>query len=1012
MKKLLPFKRLGSIFLFFYVLTMSSLCAQEKSQTITGSVVDEETNMPVPGVSILVKDTNRGTVTDIDGNFSIQASDKEILIFSFIGYAAHQETVNSRTKIDVSLTPDSQQLSEVVVVGYGTQRKSHVTGAVGKVENKNLDKMPVNNIDQALAGKVAGLQISNTDAEAGASQTIQVRGISSINAGNGPLIVIDGYPVPTSDLSVVDPNDIESIEVLKDAASTAIYGSRGANGVIMITTKSGNVGSPKFNIKSQIGVKSLYSNNDIYPTPSEWASYVNSNLQEMGLSETPDKITEMLNLGTSTDWEDVITRNGIIQNHRLSVRGGNSVVKYYVSGSYLKDEGIYIRNDYEKYYLRLNLDVKLNEHLEMGLIFSPSMVKQTDIPLRFHDAMRAAAWLPVYHDERTVGYAHAAGYTDIRIGDYAHEAHFDNVNGVRLANSSNNNSYAKIAETDISKNYLNNYANAFLKINVNENFNIKSSFGAFTRVYQRDYFRKEQGHRTGDIVGQYQNQRTLNFLNENIANYTRKFGNHHIDAIAGFTFQKWFRENIDLNSDGYLSDDIPTFNAATNVTVDKSNTYDSEESLVSTLFRLNYDYKGKYLASFVTRWDASSRFGDNNKWGFFPSASVGWRVSEENFMQEIPLISNLKLRGSYGLTGNNGINDYEAIASLAPNNAVLGGQVNQGLAQSSPGNPEISWERTFEFNLGLDLGILSNRIQLSMNYYNSHTENLLLLKQIPAVTGFQTVRVNQGELKNEGLELELSTVNINNKNFSWKTDFNISGNRNEVVDFGGVNEIISTPDEKRPSQYITRPGQPLVQYYGYVSADEIPLSELQSPYWPLNIGHESIYVKDLTGDGVIDSDDRTVLGNPYPDFIWGMTNSFTYKNFDLSFVLQGSHGAEVYNIDDYYYHTHWRGQNNLTDAEQAQTRMQLETDKFVQDASFIALRNINLGYNLPKNFIKNTRMSVFLSAQNLWFKFADDYTSYNPEGVNQYTDNPLTYGYQRGATPFARTYSLGIDLSF
>lgn len=980
------------------------------ADAVVSGVVTGSNGETLPGATIIEKGTSNGTVSDLDGRYTIDVTDENAtLVISFIGYVSREVAVGGRSTIDIEMTEDGQQLAEVVVVGYGTQKKSHLTGAVTKVTNTNLDQMPVNNIDQALAGKLSGVQVSNTDAEAGASQTIQVRGISSINAGTGPLIVVDGYPIPTSDMSVVDQNDVQSIEVLKDAASTAIYGSRGSNGVILITTKSGSAGKVKFSFKGQTGVRSLYSYRKIYSTPTEWADYVNSNLDVMGLSETPDQITEMMALGTATDWQDEVTRDGIVQNYSLSATGGTENVKYFISGSYLSDEGVFLKNDYSKFSLRANLDIVANDWLEFGIKINPTYVKQTDVALRFHDALRGAAWLPIYHTSETVGHAHASGYPDIQPGDYAHELHFSNVNGVNLGNSGNTNSIAAIRETDISRNFLNTYANGYVKFKFSKDFNFKSSIGTFSRVYEREYFRKSGAHRDGDIIGQYQNQRMLNFLNENILNFKKSIGDHNIDALAGFSIQKWYSSTIGLNSDGYLLDQIPTMNAAANVTVIKSGTQDTEESLLSSLFRVNYDYQDKYLLSVTTRWDASSRFGENNKWGFFPSASVGWRLSEEGFLSNSDKISNLKLRASFGVTGNNGISNYEAIPTLSPADAIIGGQPAQGLIRSTPGNPDISWERTFELNTGFDMGLFKDRLNFSFNYYRAKTEQLLLLKEIPNVTGFSQVRVNQGKLQNTGMELEVGTVNINSGGFTWRTNFNISGNRNEVLDFGGVDEIISTPDIKRPSQFITRPGDPLVQFYGYVVKEEIPLDKLATPYWPIGVGHEQIYVRDLNGDGVIDTDDRTILGNPYPDFIWGMTNTFTYKNFDLSFVFQGSQGAEVYNIDEYYFGTYWKGQNTLDDSEQAKTKGKLETSRNVQDASFIALRNLNIGYKIPAKFMQ---MRVYASVQNLWYKSADDYISFNPEGVNEFTDNPLTYGYQRGATPFARTFSLGVSATF
>lgn len=978
-------------------------------QEITGKVTDSNDGQSLPGVNVFIKGTTMGAVTDLDGNFAVTASSNDIIVVSYVGYITQEVEVGNKTTLDVKLDLDQAQLEEVVVVGYGIQQKSHVTGSIAKMENSEyLSQMPANRIDDVLKGQLAGVQIQSTNSQAGEAPTITIRGTSSVNSSNSPLVVVDGYPIP-GDLSTIDMHNVESIEVLKDAASAAIYGSRGSNGVILVTTKSGQSGKTTFTFNAAAGVTSIYEQPNYYPTPSEWTDFVNSSASDASL--IPDQIAAMNSLGTYTNTEDIVFDNGTMQNYNLSASGGNENVNFFISGGYQKDDGIIITNNYEKYNLNAKVNAKINDWIEAGMSIIPSYSRQRVSALGLHDMLRNQPWLPQYHTEETVGYAAAAGY-DVEVGDWAHERHFDNVDGVQLRVTSNNNA---IAKTLGKYRYYNNYqvnANSYLKFQLAENLTFRTSFGSYASYYESEYYQAAWSHRNEENYGTYAGNLTTDILNENTLSYDKKFGDHFLSALAGFTYQSTRHTYSNIETSDFLTDQIQTLNGGT--VIDVGSTSKTQSNLLSTLYRVGYVYKNKYLLNTTVRWDGSSRFGSDNKWGFFPSVSVGWNAGYEDFMKEQDVVSRLKFRASYGATGNNNVGDYAAQALLSPTaSAVFDGSVVQGFTQDNIANPSLSWERTFEFDFGTDIGFFDNKILMNIDYYKKTTDKLLLYKDIPAVTGFTNLWDNVGEVQNEGIEIELTGHVIDNNDLTWDIGFNFAHNKNTLTDLGGADEIISTPDSKRPSQFIARVGDPIVQFYGYVVDYEVDEDDMTSPYWPVNVGAANVYVKDLNGDGEITTEDRTVLGDPYPDFNWGFTNAFTFGDFDVYMLWQGSQGGSVYNIDSYYLESQWKG-GNVSDIENADfLQNKVVTDWNVQDASYASLRNLTVGYTFPKRFFENsgfTNLRVYASVQNLVYLTAADYTGMNPEGINLY-DETLTYGYQRGASPVARSFVVGLDIN-
>lgn len=989
-------------------------------QTIEGTVVDKTDNSPLIGVSVYEKGTTIGTVTDFDGNYSLSVSGEEsVIVFSFVGYTPVEQVVGTAKTFNVALEADTESLEEVVVVGYGTQKKSHLTGAISKVGTQGLDQIPVARADEALVGKVSGVTIQMTDASAGAAPTIRVRGIGSITADASPLVVLDGVVVDSDYLGSIDMNDVESIEILKDAASAAIYGSRGGNGVVMITSKLGKEGKTKFSFNAYYGVKFTAKFDDAFQSVNEWSQYVTSNNN----GELTDRMKYIQQMGTETDWVDTMFDGGTIQSYSLSARGGSESTKYSISGSYLSDEGVLLTDSYEKINFKLNLKTKVNKSLEFGGIVNPSYTSKRDFPIGIHDALRQQPWLPLYLDENSIQYVDKDTYPDAEIGDYAKERMFDNYDlygdggDVDISTTSNVSPLAKVLEREQRVRDFKLFSNAYLKLKLMKGLNFKSSFSVSYRNKEDEEYQGSLAHRDGATAteGNYDTDIYTHWVSENVLSYNTRVGDHDISAVAGASAEKWHHTSSDMTGTGYEFDYITTINAATEIS--EASTYKVEESLVSAFGRFNYAYKDKYLVSLSARVDGSSKFGADTKYGFFPAASLGWRMTEEDFMQDLDFVSNLKLRASVGVTGNNsGIGEYDAISTLDVVTAVIDGNATTGYSPSNLANTDLGWEKSVETGLGFDLGILDNKFTVGFDVYQRTSKDLLLDQDIPSVTGFSYTTVNIGEVQNRGIEIELGARLFSNSEINWSVSGNMSFNENELTDFADASGLISYVDSKRPAEYIALEGQPISSFYGYKYEKDIPLEYIDNPYYPMNVESEDVYVKDLNGDGEITTDDRTILGSPYPTFTWGFTNNLSVKNWDMSFTLQGSHGAKVRNMDPQYYGNQFSSKADYTDdfpdADFVLDR--IYTDLFVQDASFIALRAVNLGYTLPKSLISKYGLGnarFYVSGQNLLYLMSSEYTSFNPEGV---TDNssPLRGGYQRGAAPIAKAFTVGVNLEF
>ena len=1008
--------------LLFFGLS-SGLSAQNITVTGTVSSSDGET---VPMASVVVQGTSKAVVSDALGKYSIDVSKDATLIFSGTGFISQVVPVANRPLIDVVLNPDNELLDEVVVVGYGTIRKSHLTGSVAKIENKILDQIPLGRVDDALSGQITGVTIQQTNPAAGEAPTIRVRGQGSISFDSDPLIVLDGIVVGNDGdfLSSLDMNDVASVEVLKDASSGAIYGSRGANGIIMITTKKGVEGPTKFSYNTYVGFKDVPSN-DVLSTPSEWADFVRENNN----GELTDRMKYIEQLGNYTNWEDVMFDGGMITSNAISARGGTKNTKFTASVSHLNDQGVLLTDNFEKLNFRINLTTKLRERIQFGVNLNPSHTEQRRFPIGVHDAIRQAPWTPLWLTEDNIGYVNRyrenGRWSDVKVGDYAMERMFDdydlengmpdpNMSGTDISTTSNQGSLAKVLERDRRKYQTKVYANTFLKYQITDALSFKQTLGGdFRYTKNREWFgieatrngaRDSRSNRSTDIRWHSVSESTLNF--------DKEWGDQTLNAVAGFAFEKWQTEQTRLTSAGFSNDLIQTIPGA-NLTGGEM--VEFEESLLSYLSRVNYTLKDRYLLTASIRTDGSSKFGPDTKYGIFPAVSAGWMVSQEDFFPANSPINNLKVRASYGLTGNNnGIGAYDHLGLISPFGTGFG-QI--GYNATNIENPNLGWEKLREINPGIDLSMWGSRFNLSLDLYQRKSEDLLLQVPVPSVTGFTTALVNRGEVENKGFELEMMTRNVNTRNFTWSTSYILTHNQNTLVDFAGAGDLISIVDGKRPAEWIARVGSPISSFYGYVVEDEIPLEYIKNPFYPINAQSQDIYVRDLNGDGVIDTDDRTILGSPYPDFVWSVTNNFKYKNFDIMVMMQGSHGAEVRNISSQYIKNEFSSnQDYSTEFPDAHlVKQRIFTSDDIQDASFISLRNLNIGYNVPTSTLKQLgvqRLRVYASAQNLLYIMAEGYEGYNPEGIDQGRGNPLTYGYQRGPAPIYRTFSLGVNLDF
>lgn len=1027
--------------IFLQVLFISYLSAQEVTtsqageRTIKGKVTDES-GTALPGATVLVKGTNIGSITDMEGLYVLNVPEEATaLIFSYIGYLQQEVAINGRSVIDISLQPDVTSLEEVVVVGYGTQEKSAVTGSVASLSRERFVDRSFNNVLQSMSGQLPGVNITQAQGAPGSSPIVRIRGISSITAGTEPLYVVDGLPLEDFNLNMINPQDIESVEVLKDASSAAIYGSRGANGVILITTRTGKPGQTTVNLNYEYGIQEVVRKIDVMNAQQFIDYYVtahnNAWIAAGGNAGDPntvrpkqyqipeDFIDNPEQLGMGTDWQDVAFRRAPSHNTQLSVSGGTDKTQFLFSGAYLDQDAVLDQNYYKRLAIRSNIRQELSDKARMGLNLAfTNIYDRTDGTQGKSDVVSLAVQsdpiFPVYNENGNLGFKDPnsvwyrfAQYTDLQLWHV----------------------YSLTREIEKQNKSFNTLGTAFLEYDILDGLTFRSSINGNLLNTRYDSYRNK-GQKYGyssylDAQGYNSSAFMLNWLTENTLTYDKSFGEHTINALVGYTAQHQKDEFSEVTAGNYPNDLVHTLNAGT---VTGGSSTASEWSMLSYLARVNYDFKYKYFLTATLRRDGSSRFGQNTKWGYFPSVSAGWLMSEENFLKNNSLINFLKLRASYGVTGNNQIPNYGAISLLAASNYVYGAEVANGLAVSNIANPNVKWEKTTQVNLGVDVGMFRNRVNLSAELYHSTTNDLLLNVPVPDITGFSTQLTNIGKLRNKGVELNLSTKNLE-KTLSWRTDFNFSLNRNKVLQLGPENAPIILTEHV--STVKTEVGQPISNYYGYIfdgvynTQEEIDAT----PHDPSTTPGDPI-VRDVNGDGEITEDDRTTLGNYQPDFTVGLINTFHYKGLEFSFMLQGNFGAEIINQMIRYngiwnggrnafadVANYWRSPENPGDGIHFKPTIEPKglQEKFssywVEDGTFVRIKNIRLSYTLPQSLLTHVPVKlarVYVNAENV--HVFSDYRNFDPENTTY--SSGLLVGADYTSYPVPRIITFGAQINF
>ncbi|CAL1518518.1 TonB-dependent receptor [Chitinophaga sp. MM2321] len=1022
--------------------------------TVKGQVTETGTNAPLPGVSVQVKGTKTGTATDNAGAFTIHAPASGSLLFSYVGYGTVEVKVNNNHTINTALEKGSSALNTVVVVGYGTQTKKDITGSVVSVGAKQLQDRAVLSFSEALTGQVAGVQVQQTSAAPGGGISLKIRGTGSITAGNSPLYVVDGVPLdnsvntaaaqggdigdqsPVNPLAAINPGDIQSIDILKDAAATAIYGSRGSNGVVLITTKQGVAGKSQINFSASVGWQDIakkvpvmtneeYSQRQIDARNMDWVHAGGNANDPNSVRNSPAyKIAEEFkNPGSlpTTNWSDLLFRKALTQNYQLSSSGGTENLKYYISGNYQNQDGIIINSGYKKYAFRSNIDAKVSNRVRVGLRLAPSYTSNN---------IAIAGGIADYGAIATTVLSTPSLYpTHNADGSYAtaYTLHFDD-GTTQAINYNNPLAFGKGIQNTM--NQFSTVGSIFAEVDVAKNLTFKTSINTDVNIFNNNRFSPSY-ITVNPSAGRSYSATNVSWINENTLTYNNTFGKHNLNVLAGVTEQKSTFNSTAVNANSFPNDLVPTLNAGI---VTGGSSLKSQWTLLSLLGRVNYNYDQKYLVTATFRRDGSSRFGANNKWGAFPSASLGWRIGQEEFMRPLKAVSELKIRASYGLIGNNQIPDYAAIGLINSYNYILGvgdGNVANGLAVSNLGNPDLGWEQAKEFDLGLDLGLFENRINLTVDYYNKLTSNLLLNVPVPLMTGFETYLRNLGALRNKGLEIGLETRNIAKQQFTWTTNINVSFNSNNVESLGPNSTpiIVANRAQENSLTHITQVGSTLGSYYGYIFDGIFQTqSEIdKSAHLPGTYAGDAKF-RDLNNDGVINDQDKTIIGNNIPKVTYGINNSLTYRNFDLGILLQGVQGADVINLmkrSNYYqvgaeFKDYWKSPEQPGDGKTFQPGLSANnrtiSSWLIEDASFLRIKNVTFGYRFNKvlsgTFVKSAR--VFLNVQNLWT--FTRYSGYNPE-VNTTEGDPwissaLTPGIDYGTYPVARTIAFGLNVGF
>ncbi|WP_445733368.1 SusC/RagA family TonB-linked outer membrane protein [Mariniflexile sp.] len=1016
-----------SIFLFIIYFFATNGFSQ--NLTVSGEITDEVSGEALFGVNIIVKGTIKGASSGIDGSYTLQnVSPEAVLIFSYLGYTDKEVNVGAKNVINVTMQSSTDELDEMIIIGYGVKKKRNLTGSIVSVSSKEISESNLQDPISAIQGRAAGVQVVSNSGSPGGGMSIKVRGNSSLNSGNTPLYVVDGIPIESSSLSTlngtenfglnplsdINPNDIESIEILKDAASTAIYGSRAANGVILITTKRGSLGKAQLDVNLFTGISEIPRTLSVL-NASQYRQAIIDAYRNMDNPVTPNAIVlDSLNPRNNgdVDWQNELLRAATQYKVDLSLRGGTDNVKYAWSTSFLNQDGVILNSNYKRVTSRLNIDMKVSDKVTFGqsLSYTNSVNRRinaggtNNLSIIRELLIRPPIFAMFLPDGSYNGYV------------------FGRRNPVGLAELATNlNKSNRII------------GNQYIEYNILKGLKFRSNLNLdFINMKEDNFIPSTLDFRPGLNTGGVRSINNLTWGNETFLTYNKTFkSNHNFGALAGFSFQEWQNERTGLDGSFFASDNIRTLNAASIIEGQDVNGIDinvtTEHSLLSYFGRLSYDYKEKYLFEVNIRADGSSRFGRDTRFGYFPSASLGWRFSDEEFFKNVELINDAKMRLSVGQTGNEAIGNYTSQGEFAVGANYLD---FSGAAPSVMPNSGLKWETTTQYNAGLDLSFLKNRIIVSTDVYLKVTDDLLYNVPIPRTTGFSSVTQNIGKIENRGAELSMNSRNLVN-DFKWSTNFNISTNRNQIVEL--PDNLLTNGFIQNGRYHILREGSPIGTLYGWkfngvYARDEDNVNGVT--YGALGAqfkGGDPIW-DDVNGDNIIDGSDRQVIGDATPDFFGGINNSFSYKGLSLSVFFQFSYGNDIYSEINHQRNSvvrynnlstdalnRWREQGDVTNYPKPVFDDPLESDsrvqsRWVEDGSYIKLKTINLNYNFPDQMLKKwglRKLEIYTSAINLitWTR----YTGFDPD-VNSYSG--LREGIDEGSYPQNRTIMLGLNIGF
>jgi len=996
---------------------------------IRGRVTDNDGN-PLPGASVTVKGARIGAVTDVNGFFELKNIDKQAtLSISFTGYVSQEIPVKNTTFFDIMLTPAKNDLNDVVVVGYGTSRRKDLTGSVASVDVAVQEKTPVLGAEQMLEGRVSGVQVSQNQSQPGALFAVRIRGTNSINSSSAPLFVVDGYA--GADISMLNPSDILSMDILKDASATAIYGSRGANGVVLITTKRGSGNAPRVAVDAYTGWQTVAKPYKMM-NAAQFGDYLNTIQQEQNdlngvnnpLPYTPAQIASF---GAGTDWQKAIFSTAPISNYSIAFSRNSAEGRHYLSFNFFNQKGIITGSDYKRGVIRYNLDQNLGSRLKIGMSSQISYAYQNmttvntsggaDQPSVLWDAIRFNPVLPIKDSTGVFTYANGPSGYVLPLG-----------NPVAFISEAKQGGYA-----------LNVFANFFAEYEIIKGLKLRSSVGGNYNINGMELFVPTDIFASAGIGSASQTaNRYYNLLNENVLTYDRILNEHNvINATGGFTVQHWYNKSFNAGVSNLSTNALGVNNFGVGIAVPPGSFF-LENLLMSYFGRLNYRLMDRFLFTATMRADGSSRFGSSHKWGYFPSGAFAWNIGQENFLKSSRLVSELKLRASYGVTGNQEIGSYNSLSQYVTTSYPLGMTPASavGFIPNNIANPDLKWESTASLNVGADLGLWNNRVSITTDFYAKKTSNLLLFINIPLTSGYTSYLANIGKVSNKGFEFAVTSYNIVRPKFKWSATLNFSTNINRVLNLGSNNQIFvgdlsgSVFNGAGGTSAILLPGHPIGSFYGYVfdgiwqSDAQIANSGTQQAVSP----GDPIY-RDLNGDSLINGDDRQIIGQALPKLIYGLSNNFTIGRFNVNIFLQGIWGNKIFNENLYemqngtpgfnklaYVSTEsWHGEgtsNTLPRVSSILRNAVGVTSDVLENGSFLRVKTVSLSYDLP--LPEASRMfktaSVYVTAQNL-YTFTK-YSGYDPE-VNSFTeDNQLSLGTDYNAYPNYRTFLLGVKLGF